>query len=178
MDCRVITATNAPLEERIEAGTFRPDLYYRLNVYPIHVLPLRERLEDILPLAEHFLSVYAQVRSLPFEGFSPAAADLLLTYDFPGNARELRNIIERAAIHCRSGQILPEHLNLPQQPGKFPSSQPVPTPCASGQSDEDVERTRILSALEASRWNRQQAARALGMTYAQLRYRILKLGIG
>lgn len=170
VNVRVIAATNAPLEERVEAGRFRRDLFYRLNVYTIRLLPLRERREDILPLAEHFLSVYARARGLRFEGFSPEAKALLLSYDFPGNARELRNLVERAAILRRSGQIMPEHLNLPGAPGDAPAS-PAALP-AEGQ-----ERAFIVRALEAARWNRRQAARDLGIPYSTLRYKMQKLGI-
>jgi DNA-binding NtrC family response regulator len=171
VNVRVIAATNAPLEERVEAGGFRRDLFYRLNAYTIRLLPLRERREDILPLAGHFLSVYARARGLRFEGFSPEAKDLLLEYDFPGNARELRNLVERAAILRRSGQIMPEHLNLPGAPGDAPAS-PSALP-AEGQ-----ERAFLVRALEAARWNRRQAAKDLGIPYSTLRYKMQKLGIG
>lgn len=166
----LLAATNTHLEQLVEEGTFRLDLFYRLNVFLIHLLPLRQRREDIIPLAEHFLSTYATSRGLAFDGFSPAAKDLLLRYDFPGNARELRNIIERAAILCRLGAILPEHLNLPESADGDISSQPV-------QFADDEERDRILTALEETKWNRRQAAKKLDMPYSTLRYKIEKLGI-
>ncbi|MBI4553341.1 MAG: sigma 54-interacting transcriptional regulator, partial [Candidatus Latescibacteria bacterium] len=115
VDVRVVAATNTLLEDLVEAGKFRRDLLYRLNLYTIHLTPLRERREDILPLAEHFLSLYAARRGLRFEGFSPEAQQHLMSYEFPGNARELHHIIERAAILARSGQILPVHLSLPHR---------------------------------------------------------------
>jgi len=167
---RVVAATNAPLETSVEKGTFRRDLFYRLNVYRIHLLPLRERPEDILPLAEHMLAVFAAARGAKFEGFAAGAQELLLGYSYPGNGRELRNLIERAAILCRSGQILPEHLNLPEGPRPAP-----PAPPAASELDD--ERARILKALEHARWNRRQAAQDLGMPYSTLRYKILKLDI-
>ena len=114
VNLRVIAATNSPLEERVESGSFRRDLFHRLNVYAIHLSPLSERREDILPLAEHFLADYTAPRSLQMEGFSTTAREKLLGYDFPGNARELRYLVERAAILCRAGLILPEHLSLPE----------------------------------------------------------------
>jgi DNA-binding NtrC family response regulator len=165
VEVRVIAAANTPLEALASAGKFRSDLLYRLNSYTIHLLPLRERREDVLPLAEHFLSGYALQRNLRFEGFSAAAKELLANYAFPGNARELRNLVERAAILCRSGQIQAEHLFLP-------SAAPVPAV-----PREELERQRILQALEAARWNRRRAAQALGMAYSTLRYRIARLGI-
>ena len=119
---RVIAATNSPLEESVESGSFRRDLFHRLNVYSIHLTPLRERHEDILPLAEHFLGRYAVPRGLPPEGFSTGARDKLLGYDFPTNARELRYLAERAAILCRSSLILRgtsacrKQAPLPQRP--------------------------------------------------------------
>ena len=168
---RVIAATNAPLEDLVESREFRSDLFYRLNVFTIYLLPLRQRREDIIPLAEHFLSVYTSPRGLRSDGFSEEAKAFLLNYDFPGNARELRNIVERAAILCRSGQILPEHLSLPEYFHSQVTSRPAET------EDDEQERIRILNALEEARWNRRQAAEILGMPYSTLRYKIQKLGI-
>ena len=170
VEIRVVAATNASLEDLVAAGRFRRDLFYRLNVYAIDLLPLRERGADILPLAEHFESVYAVRRGLQMEGFSPAAKDLLTSYDFPGNARELRNLVERAAILCGEGQIQAEHLNLP---GRLAGNKATPGP--SG--EHGVEGAAILAALEETKWNRRQAARQLGMPYSTLRYKIEKLGI-
>ena len=176
VNCRVIAATNAPLEARVEAGTFRRDLYYRLNVFHIHLPALRERREDILPLAEHFLTLHAaKARATHFDGFSPEARQRLCAYDYPGNVRELRNMVERATILCRSGQILPEHLSFPQQPAPMPPSLSMPPPPPNRQADP--ERARILNALDAAHWNRRQAAEALGMTYPSLRYWMQKYGI-
>ena len=103
---RAIAATNAPLEELVQSGRFRRDLFYRLNAYSIHLLPLRQRRADILPLAEHFLASYAAAKGLSLEGFDADAAGKLHDYDFPGNARELRYLVQRAAMLCRSGRIL------------------------------------------------------------------------
>jgi two-component system, NtrC family, response regulator AtoC len=164
---RVIAATNAPLEEHVQSGSFRRDLFYRLNVYRIHLLPLRERREDILPLAEHFLTLYAAPRRLQFGGFSAGARDKLLSYAFPGNVRELRYLVERAAILGRSGQIQPEHLTLP-------SAAPAALlPCA----DEDPERAPLLRSLDEAHWNLREAAKRLGVPYSTLRYKMQKLGI-
>jgi DNA-binding NtrC family response regulator len=165
---RVIAATNAPLEEYVAAGKFRRDLFYRLNAFTIRLVPLRERREDILPLAEHFLAAYAAARNLTLAGFSPAAQEKLLAYDFPGNVRELRCLVERAAILCRSGQVGAELLALGDE---RPS--PPPPPSADHQ-----QHAHILSTLQEVRWNRRAAAKLLGVPYSTLRYKMQKLGIG
>jgi len=163
---RLIAATNAPLEQHVEEGKFRRDLFYRLNFYHIHLLPLRERREDILPLANHFLSLYAEQRGTPPPRLSSQATEALRGYDFPGNIRELRNIVERAAMICRADEISLEHLAMPISEGEFPSPP----------SAED-ERTRIVRALEQARWNRREAAKRLGISYSALRRRIEKHGL-
>ena len=109
VDVRIIAATNAPLADLAEDGRFRRDLFYRLQVYEIRLRPLRERREDIAPLAEHFLARYAETRGLALGGLNGEARALLRGYDYPGNARELQNIIERAAMLCGSGPVRPEH---------------------------------------------------------------------
>ena len=166
---RIVAATNAHLQDLVKEDRFRLDLFYRLNVYTIHLTPLRERREDILPLAEHFLATYEQARGLQFEGFSPDAQNLLMNYEFPGNARELRHLVERAAILCGSGQIQSEHFTLTQG---VVESRPL-----ASQPDADPERVRIVKALEEARWNRRQAADILGMPYSTLRRKIKKFGL-
>lgn len=169
VNVRVISATNSYLEELVEGQKFRQDLFYRLNVYRIHLLPLRERREDILTLAEHFLHIYAVNRGFQFRGFSSAAKEALLKYDYPGNARELRNLVERAAILCGSGQIEAKNLSLPEYPEDKPKLYFTPS--------DDQERAHILSVLGEAKWNRRRAAQALDMPYSTLRYKIQKLGI-
>jgi DNA-binding NtrC family response regulator len=167
---RVIAATNVSLEECVRAQKFRRDLYYRLNVYSINMQPLRKRREDIMLLAEHFLNGFEASKGMRFEGFSPEARALLTGYDYPGNARELRNLVDHAAILARSGQIEAGHLCLPgslQEMAAAPSARP----------DEDLERERILKALEETKWNRRETAKKLGMTYATLRYRMKRYQI-
>ena len=110
VNVRAIAATNVSLDKRVEAGTFRRDLFYRLNLFPIHLLPLRERPEDIRPLAEHFLNVYSRKSGRTFKGFAEEVFDVLLEYGYPGNARELQNIIERAAIVCIDDEIQSKHI--------------------------------------------------------------------
>ncbi|RQW09441.1 sigma-54-dependent Fis family transcriptional regulator [candidate division KSB1 bacterium] len=170
VNVRVIAASNVDLEKHIEAGKFRRDLYYRLNVFTIQLTPLRERRSDIIPLAEHFLTLFATSKSLPISGLAAEAKQLLLNYDFPGNARELRNIIERAAVLCKSNPILPEHLNLPSISKDICLTKPI-------DSSTDHERAIILNALENAKWNRRKAAASLGMPYSTLRFKMERLGI-
>ena len=110
MDVRVVSATNRDLSGMVREGVFREDLFYRLNVFTIRVPLLRERSEDILPLAQYFLSRYAKEMRKPIRGFAPEAVALLKAYPFPGNVRELNNTIERAAILCGNGQVRADHL--------------------------------------------------------------------
>jgi transcriptional regulator with GAF, ATPase, and Fis domain len=169
---RVVAATNADLDRAVALGEFRRDLLHRLDVFPIHLLPLRERREDIVPLAEHFLAAYGLTRGLRYRGFSLEAIGVLTSYDYPGNARELRNIVDRAAILGRGAELIQaEHFPLSgiERRGNSP-------PTAKPQTEE--ARERILAALQECRWNRRKAAQRLGMPYSTLRYRIEKLGIG
>jgi len=169
---RVVAATNADLDRAVEFGEFRRDLLHRLNVFPIHLLPLRERRGDIVPLAGHFLAAYGATRGLCYQGFSPEAIEVLTGYDYPGNARELRNIVDRAAILGRGAELIQaEHLSLS---GIQRRSDSRPT----GEPQAEEARERILAALQECKWNRRKAAQRLGMPYSTLRYRIDKLGIG
>ena len=176
VNVRVIAATNKPLAELVRKGSFRADLMYRLNVFSISLLPLRQRRDDIVPIAEHFLDSYCRGRSRVNRGFTEAARQGLLAYDFPGNARELRNVVERAAILSGEEPIAREHLILAESeeaPGAVRGASLVP----GGLDRGDGERDSIVVALEQSRWNRKQAASMLGMPYSTLRYKIDKLGI-
>ncbi len=172
VDIRIIAATNAPLEEFVQQGKFRQDLYYRLNVYMITILPLRERKDDILPLAYHFLNNYANVRGLSFSGFSSGAQETLSSYDYPGNVRELRNIVERAAILCRSGEIQKEHLNIVNN--LVPKTS---TPVTDIRVSPEAEENIIKSALQTNKWNRRETAKKLHIPYSTLCYKIKKYNI-
>lgn len=167
VNVRIVAATNASLEERVASGEFRQDLFYRLNIFTIHVPPLRERRSDIEPLAQHFLSDYATRNGFTCPGFEASAEEAMMAYDYPGNARELRNLVERAAILARGELIQAEHLNISSR--ARPTTHP-PAP--------ESEETRITSALEETRWNRRAAAKLLGMPYSTLRYKIQRLRIG
>lgn len=171
VNCRVIAATNVDLEARVESGGFRADLFYRLNILPIRIPPLRERKDDIIPIARRFLSELAKSRSLQIGTLTPEAEEKLVDYDYPGNVRELRNIVERATILSREGDIGAEALMLgpPEQAAAPAASR------AKGQAKTDEAALR--KALEENRWNRRQAARALGITYSKLRYQMMKHGI-
>jgi DNA-binding NtrC family response regulator len=170
VDLRVIAATNVPLEDLVADGRFRRDLFYRLNVFTVNLLPLRKRREDIMPLAEHFLQGSVARKGKQLDGFSEQARELLINYDYPGNARELRNLVDHATILERSEVIDAQHICLPG----------VQASCLGDVGparEEGNERIRILAALKESKWNRRKTARMLGMTYATLRYRMKRLQI-
>jgi two-component system, NtrC family, response regulator PilR len=182
VDVRILAATNRPVEEDVRAGRFRQDLYYRLNVIRIEIPPLRDRREDIRPLAEHFLARCAAEQNKPACGLSPDALRALEGYAFPGNARELENVIERAVALATVQTI-----GLGDLPREISGAASQPTPSLVGLPDDgcnldevlgEVERRLILQALERSGGVRTQAARLLGVTLRSLRYRLQKLGFG
>ena len=154
-DARIIAATNANLEEEIREGKFREDLFYRINVVDIRVPPLRERVEDIPVLTEHFINVFRRKMQKPIKNITPKALSLLRKYPFPGNVRELENAIEHAFVMCNGNEILAEHL-----PGNINSvgSYQVPE-----NKDEGSERQMILNALRRNKGNKTKAAIELGM---------------
>ena len=167
VDVRVIAATNADLAARIAGGTFRQDLYFRLARYTITPLPLRERLDDVPLLAAHFLKMFATDMGLPSPGLTRAAAAALQSYDFPGNVRELKNIIERALIESGGDTILPEHLHLLR--GR-PAIAPAASPAARKDSIQslplnlaEAEEMLIQRALDETDGNIAEAARLLGV---------------
>jgi transcriptional regulator with GAF, ATPase, and Fis domain len=182
-DVRVIAATNRDLAAAMDRQAFREDLYYRLNVFQIHIAPLRERPEDILPLAEAFLEDLGQSMGRPAAGISQDAREWLLGHAWPGNVRELRNAIERAILLCDGGLITREHL-----PAAMARREPdrAAAPSSNGGSNGGngalpsgmdlgtVERSLIERALEQARGNKSKAARLLGLTRAQLYSRLEK----
>ena len=151
----------------MEEGKFRSDLYYRLNIFPIELSPLRQRPVDIVPLAESFLETYAAARGIEAPELSVEVQKALLGYAYPGNARELKNLMERAAILSRGKGISCEHLN-------FSSPGSSDTPGDSIQRNGQSEKSSVLAALDSAKWNRKEAAESLGISYAQLRYKIQK----
>ena len=172
-DVRVIAATNRELGVALERGEFREDLYYRLRVFEVALPPLRERKDDILPLAEAFVEEIGKTVASPCAGISKAAREALLAYPWPGNVRELRNAIERAIILCDGGLITAEHLPL----AGSELARPGAGGFGPGQSLEDVERHLVENALKETRHNKARAARLLGITRAQLYTRLQRYGI-
>jgi Nif-specific regulatory protein len=177
-DARIVAATNRDLQKAIERGHFREDLYYRLNVFPIHLPPLRERCDDVLPLAEAFIQEIGRSIGRPPAGISREARHALLDYHWPGNVRELRNILERAAILCDGGLITTEHLALgpPARPAALTPSAAPRVADAPGNLNS-VERGMIEKALKDAHFNKSEAARVLGLTRAQLYVRLRKHAI-
>ncbi|MBM4032207.1 MAG: nif-specific transcriptional activator NifA [Planctomycetes bacterium] len=174
VDVRLIAATNRHLETLIAANQFREDLYYRLNVFPIHIPPLRERKTDILLLADHFVERYAQANHKAVTRIATPAIDMLVAYHWPGNVRELENCIERAVLLAEGDVIQAHHLS--------PTLQlPVPSRIASkGTLDatlDAIERDMLVDALKAARGNKAKAARALGLTERLMGLRVKKHGI-
>ncbi len=154
VDFRVISATNKDLEKAIKEGSFREDLYYRLNVFSILLPPLRERRSDIPLLARYFLSKYAQSMNKSVADFSPQAMEMFTGYDWPGNIRELRNVVERAMVVAHSPQIQVGDIS-------FPFSPPPPATPSGGKSLEEVEKEQILKILNQTNGNIAQAAEIL-----------------
>ena len=182
VDVRILAATNRPVEEDVRSGRFRQDLYYRLNVIRIEVPPLRERREDIRPLAEHFLARCCAEQQKEIRGLAPDAVRALEGYAFPGNVRELENVLERA-VALATGHTV----GLGDLPREISGAAAQPTPALVSLTEEgcnldeilgEVERRMILQALDKSGGVRTQAARLLGVTLRSLRYRLHKHALG
>jgi Nif-specific regulatory protein len=189
VDVRVVSATNRNLEKMIEESEFREDLYYRLNVFPINLPPLRDRLEDLPILANHFIAKFARQMGVPASGAGADGLQKLREYNWPGNVRELENIIERAMILARGQPLAAQHLDFGRraqpsnQSGSVPAAQIVPAaaPAEDGKSLAerllDSERKEIVAAVEKSRGNIASAARQLGINRSTLYYRLRKHGL-
>ena len=171
-DVRIIAATNRDLKSAMAEGGFREDLYYRLNVFPILLPPLRERREDIPLLVEHFVGRYAAELGRPRLEVEPPAMTLLREYDWPGNIREMRNVVERAVLLCDSTTLAVAHLPREIAADSGPAAQD-----AAPSTLEDYEKAMIIRSLEEHDWNQTQAAKALSITRDNLRYRLRKYGI-
>ncbi|HOO89839.1 MAG TPA: sigma 54-interacting transcriptional regulator [Syntrophales bacterium] len=173
VDVRIITATNRNLFDMVQQGTFREDLYYRINVIKLELPPLRERKEDIPLLVDHFIKTFCSVRNKAIDGITDEALACLMSYDYPGNIRELENIIERAFILCKSKVIMLSHL-------------PDPI-CGSGGLDrsenmgitnlKDMEAVFLTNALRRNNWNRLKTAKELGIHKSTLFRKIKSLGL-
>ncbi|MGP9833703.1 sigma-54-dependent transcriptional regulator [Marinobacter sp. NSM] len=191
VDIRVLSATHKNLPELVQEGSFRQDLFYRINVIELAVPPLRERAEDISLLADHILQRIAREYECAPAKLTPGAIERLQGYDFPGNVRELENILERAFTLCDEDFIDAADLHLgggaiPGTPVSERSSDTgtseAPAPVPEGEIDlegflENIERQAIEKALEATRWNKTAAAKRLGISFRALRYRLKKLGM-
>ncbi|HEX5055340.1 MAG TPA: sigma-54 dependent transcriptional regulator [Gammaproteobacteria bacterium] len=186
VNVRILSATHKPLEQLVAKGEFRQDLYYRINVIQLNVPSLRERPGDIAMLCGHILARIAEKHGMERKELSAEAASALKRYDFPGNVRELENILERAATLSEDRVIGADELDIAPVTGSHAISGPAASP-ASGQGAGsesgldgmllEQERESIKKALEQTRWNKTRAAELLGISFRQLRYRIKKLGI-
>ena len=177
VDVRIISATHRNLREEVAEGRFREDLFYRLNVIEIRVPPLRERRADIPALARELLSSIAERHGTQSPTLSRTAEEALYAYDFPGNVRELENVLERAAALSDGTKIQREDLALQSI---TPAAAEQDSPVAADSIDERLERTereKILEALQKTRYNKTRAAELLGISFRSLRYRLKKLGI-
>jgi Nif-specific regulatory protein len=174
VDVRVITATNRDLEKALVGGSFREDLYYRLNVFPIFIPPLRARKADVLPLADHFAEKYAREHGKSIKRISTPAIDLLSSYHWPGNVRELENTIERAVLMADGEVIHGHHL-----PPTLQTAEATGTVVSTSLSTavEAFERSLIEDALKTTRGNRSKAARLLSTTERVISYKVKKYGI-
>lgn len=170
-DVRVITATNRDLDTMVENGDFRTDLFYRINVVRLTLPPLRERREDIPLLVDHFIERFNHLKGKSIEGVSPEVMAILMRHDFPGNVRELENVIEHSFVLCRGSVIRPEHL-----PGNIYSPDRGERINEPG-SLEEIEARFIRNVLRKNNWNRQAAAGELGIHKTTLWRKIKKLGI-
>jgi len=179
VNVRILSATHKNLAGLVKNGSFREDLYYRINVIELHVPPLRKRREDIPALVQHILNRLSANAGLPIATLAPGALEILMGYDFPGNVRELENILERALTLCEGTVVRPDDLQLPELhgSGSEPPGEAVGPDATLDDYLGDMERSRIMDALERTRWNRTAAAKLLGITFRQLRYRLKKLGL-
>ncbi|MSQ02221.1 MAG: sigma-54-dependent Fis family transcriptional regulator [Myxococcales bacterium] len=183
VDVRIVAATNRDLRAEVAAGRFREDLYYRLNVVQIDMPPLRQRREDILVLAQHFIEKYAAEFGKPTRGATPEVQRLLRAWSYPGNVRELQNIIERAVAMEPGSLLAPASLPERLQGGVVPSVEEGDEEAFPGDGIDldgrltSVERRYLEAALAAAGGNRTQAARLLGISFRSMRYRLVKLGL-
>jgi len=197
VDVRIIAATNKELEDEVRAGRFREDLFYRLNVIPVHLPALRERRDDIPLLAGHFLARYARAMGKNVRSIAPEAQRALMEYSWPGNVRQLENVVQRHVALC-DGEVI-ESIDLSGREGVIPAALACfphvtlpaePTPGDSGQEVripeegivlddvmDEIERRYLLEALERTDGNLTQAAKILGMSYRSIRYKVKKLGV-
>ena len=172
---RIVTATHRDLAALVKKGTFRQDLFYRVNVVRIPIPPLRKRKEDIPLLVEHFISRFNRVQGKTVSGVSPEVMAFLMAHDFPGNVRELENLIEHAFVLCGKGRI--ETLHLPEQLMGGAAAAPCALPLNMSSAVQVAESQAIVEAIRRNNGNRLAAARELGMHKSSLFRKIKTLGI-
>jgi DNA-binding NtrC family response regulator len=175
IDVRIVAATNQDLRAALEQGTFREDLYYRLNVVPMNMPPLRERRDDIAFLAEHFVKKLAPDSGSRVESITEGAIQKLLEYHWPGNVRELENVIERSLVLCSGTKLEAGDIKMDVTPRPRPQSEEHFLP--EGMTLEEHEQAMIREALRVTEGNKSQAARLLGLTRNALRYRLSQMGV-
>jgi two-component system response regulator HydG len=179
VDVRILAATNRNLEKDVASGSFREDLFYRLNVVMVQIPPLRERQDDIPLLAHHFLKKYADKNNRQVKGFSPLAMDMMLKHTWPGNVRELENTIERAVI-----LLLDEHITEKELPSTITEAYanenhwvPPSPQVAANRPLEEVEKEAVLATLDACSGNKSEAARRLGINRKTLHKKLKEYGM-
>jgi len=193
VDVRILCATHKPLKQMVDEGKFRQDLFYRINVIELHVPPLRQRGDDITLLTDHILQRYCSLNDLPAPEVDSNARQALAQYQFPGNVRELENILERALTLCEHNTITLEDLQLPQIMPQTPGDtanvevalnvtaplkhKPLESPIDLENHLDTIEKQAITKALESTHYNKTAAAKLLGMSFRSLRYRLKKLGM-
>ncbi|MBS0614757.1 MAG: sigma-54-dependent Fis family transcriptional regulator [Proteobacteria bacterium] len=176
VDVRLLSATHKDLAQLVAEGKFREDLYYRINVIELRVPALRERLGDVQELADAILRRLARRMKIEQPSLAPDALALLASYNFPGNVRELENVLERAITLCADGVVRAGDIQLRSSTTAAPAAN-APAAPVLGDHLEEIERAAIIKALEQTRYNKTAAAKVLGMSFRALRYRVKKLGI-
>ncbi|MGA1824160.1 MAG: sigma-54 interaction domain-containing protein [bacterium] len=177
VDVRIIAATNNDLKEAVSQGTFREDLYYRLNVIPIHLPPLRERIEDIPQLADLFVKKYKRKFAKNIQGFTDSAIKVLVGCPWPGNIRELENLIERLVATAETDLISPEDIPMEYYSSFLDNNDGIPENELLRKARAAYERNFILRTLEQMQWNRKKTAEILGISNSTLKYKMTQLNI-
>ena len=170
VDTRIIATSNRNLEQCVADGTFRQDLYYRLNVINLNIPDLKDRSGDIIVLAKHFIKKYSELNELPMKDLSKEAENLLLTYSWPGNVRELENTMHRAVLLSTGDEIDDDAVMLKDKVAG--AEKPAEQPSGVGQTVASMERKLILDTMESTSWNRSTAATILGISIRTLRNKL------
>src|SRR6185503_7844210 len=177
VDVRVIAATNRDLEAMVKENRFREDLYYRLNIIPINIPPLRSRRDDIPPLIDFFIAKHSAGSNRVIRGLTASARNLIMNYSWPGNVRQLESAIERAILLCEGDEIDVEDLPVEMRQEGEPSAAFNFKLPPEGISFEEVEKSLITQAMEQTNWNITRAAKLLGLSFRTLQYRLEKFGL-